>query len=159
MAAGTMRKRLRAGSTAAMNAGVSAPLAKVAVAPQTGAVVVTGLAARVEVRNAEAALDTLQVSGLDGTDSVTAQALPAVLIKLAGGLTRGANTQSADLTRFEVHEGKRLQGAEQPVELARALSGDAAADVPLRDGDVLIDYLAALEEHTQVAVRLLLLGD
>ncbi len=59
------------------------------------------------------------------------------LIKLAGGLTRGANTQSADLTRFEVREGQKLQGVEQPIELAKLLGGDATADVPLRDGDVL----------------------
>jgi Ca2+-binding RTX toxin-like protein len=68
----------------------------VTVAPSEGAVAVTGLAARVEVRHAEGALDVLRVQGQAGNDAVTAQTLPAGLINLTldGGPGRDQLTGS-----------------------------------------------------------------
>jgi protein involved in polysaccharide export with SLBB domain len=59
------------------------------------------------------------------------------LIDAAGGLLRGAYTQSADLSRYTTHNGQRVESEVQNVNLASILAGDKSADVPLRDGDVL----------------------
>jgi protein involved in polysaccharide export with SLBB domain len=61
----------------------------------------------------------------------------AQLVRLAGGLKRGAFTEAADLTRFTVENGAELMGEHVAVPLARALAGEADADVRLHDGDVL----------------------
>jgi protein involved in polysaccharide export with SLBB domain len=59
------------------------------------------------------------------------------LVRVAGGLKRSADAESADLTRFAAGNGP--SGANQHVELklAAALSGDIDEDVTLRNGDVL----------------------
>ncbi len=75
--------------------------------------------------------------GTPGPYPLSAGMTASQLVQLAGGLKRGADTESADLTRFETRQGQKLQGEQQTVELAKAMAGDAAADVPLRDGDVL----------------------
>jgi protein involved in polysaccharide export with SLBB domain len=56
------------------------------------------------------------------------------LVRVAGGLKRSADTDSADLTRFAAGNGssERLD-----VKLTAALSGDVNENVPLRNGDVL----------------------
>ena len=61
----------------------------------------------------------------------------ADLIRVAGGPTRSAFLDTADLTRFAAstapgHSSQRLE-----VKLAAVLSGDSSEDVPLRNGDVL----------------------
>ncbi len=61
----------------------------------------------------------------------------ADLVRVAGGLTRSAFPDTADLTRFVAstapgHSSQRLE-----VKLAAVLSGDSSEDVPLRNGDVL----------------------
>jgi polysaccharide export outer membrane protein len=61
----------------------------------------------------------------------------ADLVRVAGGLTRAAYADTADLTRFAAssapdHSSQRLE-----VKLAAVLSGDSSEDVPLRNGDVL----------------------
>jgi protein involved in polysaccharide export with SLBB domain len=61
----------------------------------------------------------------------------ADLVRLAGGLKRGAYTQTADLTRYLVEEDKKVVGEHMTVPIAAALSGQPDADVRLRDGDVL----------------------
>ncbi|PYX06776.1 MAG: hypothetical protein DMG88_17425 [Acidobacteria bacterium] len=61
----------------------------------------------------------------------------ADLVRVAGGLKRGAYTQSADLMRYTVEDGKKVQGEHQTVDIAKALAGEADTDVRLRDGDVL----------------------
>ena len=61
----------------------------------------------------------------------------AELVLLAGGLKRGAYTETADLTRYQPEQGASVVGEHSAVELARALTGDANADTKLRDGDVL----------------------
>ncbi|MGA9529276.1 MAG: SLBB domain-containing protein [Terriglobales bacterium] len=61
----------------------------------------------------------------------------AELVRLAGGLKRGAYTEVADLMRYQISGGTNVSGEHMPVEIARALAGEAGADVPLGDGDVL----------------------
>ena len=61
----------------------------------------------------------------------------ADLVRVAGGPTRSAFLDTADLTRFAAttepgHSSQRLE-----VKLAAVLSGDPSEDVPLRNGDVL----------------------
>lgn len=59
------------------------------------------------------------------------------LVRVAGGLRRGAYTEAADLTRYEVERGANLTGEHLSVPIARALAGEPDSDVRLHDGDVL----------------------
>jgi polysaccharide biosynthesis/export protein len=59
------------------------------------------------------------------------------LVRAAGGLKRSADTEAADLARYMVTGGRKVEGDHQTVEIAKALSGDTGADVTLKDGDVL----------------------
>lgn len=61
----------------------------------------------------------------------------AVLVKLAGGVKRGAYTEAADLTRYGVEPGGTIAGEHLAVPIARALADEPDTDVRLRDGDVL----------------------
>jgi len=61
----------------------------------------------------------------------------AGLVRLAGGLKRGAYKQEADLTRYEVEQGSKVVSDHVDVPIAKALAGEEDADVRLRDGDVL----------------------
>jgi protein involved in polysaccharide export with SLBB domain len=61
----------------------------------------------------------------------------AALVRLAGGLNRGAYLQTADLTRYEIRQGSGVVGEHSTFALARAMAGDPDTDVRLRDGDVL----------------------
>src|SRR5215472_11674243 len=56
------------------------------------------------------------------------------LLRSAGGLLRSANPAGGDLTRYTVGSAAPV---EQKIDLAAALKGETADDVPLRDGDVL----------------------
>ncbi len=67
-----------------------------------------------------------------GQDMTAAQ-----LVKLAGGFRRGAYTEQADLTRFEVVQGTKVIGDHVNVPIAKAMLGEPDSDVRLRDGDVL----------------------
>jgi len=58
------------------------------------------------------------------------------LIELAGGLKRSADTTTADLARY-AHSDDAVTTDHQELQLAGVMTGDASADVPLRDGDVL----------------------
>ncbi|MGI9101560.1 MAG: SLBB domain-containing protein [Terriglobales bacterium] len=58
------------------------------------------------------------------------------LLRLAGGFKRGAYTDTADLARYVVEDGKKILGVHQEIALAKALTGDSDADVSLYDGDV-----------------------
>jgi protein involved in polysaccharide export with SLBB domain len=66
-------------------------------------------------------------------DNLTA----AGLVKLAGGLKRGAFTEEADLTRYPVEQGSQVVGEHVTVPLAKALAEEPDSDVRLHDGDVL----------------------
>jgi protein involved in polysaccharide export with SLBB domain len=59
------------------------------------------------------------------------------LIRLAGGLKRSAYTESADLVRFLFPDGQKQVGEQREINIAQALAGDPADDVPLHDGDAL----------------------
>jgi protein involved in polysaccharide export with SLBB domain len=61
----------------------------------------------------------------------------AELVRLAGGLKRGAFTEAADLTRYTVENGAQVMGEHLAVPIGRALAGEADTDVRLHDGDVL----------------------
>lgn len=61
----------------------------------------------------------------------------ADLVRFAGGFKRGAYTQEADLTRYEVEEGTKIVSDHVSVPIARALADEPDADVRLHDGDVL----------------------
>src|SRR5271170_1047781 len=61
----------------------------------------------------------------------------AQLVRLAGGLKRGAFTEAADLTRYTVENGAQVMGEHVAVPIARALAGEPDTDVRLHDGDVL----------------------
>lgn len=61
----------------------------------------------------------------------------ADLVRLSGGLKRGAYTQEADLTRYEIAQGSKVVSDHVNVPIAAALAGQPDADVRLRDGDVL----------------------
>ena len=61
----------------------------------------------------------------------------AQLVRLAGGLKRGAFTEAADLTRYTVENGAQVLGEHITVPIGRALAGDADTDMRLHDGDVL----------------------
>jgi polysaccharide biosynthesis/export protein len=61
----------------------------------------------------------------------------ADLIRVAGGLKRSADTDSADLTRLVTGNGGIHGGDHIQVPLAAVLSGDTSSDIPLREGDVL----------------------
>ncbi len=59
------------------------------------------------------------------------------LVRLAGGLNRGAYLETADLTRYEIQQGSNVVGEHSTFALARAMAGEADTDVLLHDGDVL----------------------
>jgi len=59
------------------------------------------------------------------------------LVRTAGGLRRGAYTETADLTRYVLENGERVLSEHEEVAIGKALSGVPDTDVRLRDGDVL----------------------
>jgi protein involved in polysaccharide export with SLBB domain len=61
----------------------------------------------------------------------------ASLVRLAGGFKRGAYTDEADLTRYEVAQGTKIVSDHVEVPIAKAMANEPDADVRLRDGDVL----------------------
>lgn len=67
-----------------------------------------------------------------GTDMSAAD-----LVRLAGGLKRGAYTEEADLTRYMVTQGSTVTSEHMSVPIAQALAGEPDTDVRLHDGDVL----------------------
>jgi len=66
-------------------------------------------------------------------DAMTA----ADLVRVAGGFKRGAYTQLADLTSYEIEQGTSVSGESKTVPIAQALAGEPDTDVRLHDGDVL----------------------
>jgi polysaccharide biosynthesis/export protein len=74
--------------------------------------------------------------GRPGRYPLTTNMTVADLIRAGGGLTPGADTQVGDLTTYEWAGGTKLSGRQESIQLAAALKGDADANVPLRNGDV-----------------------
>jgi polysaccharide biosynthesis/export protein len=73
--------------------------------------------------------------GKPGRYPLTTNMTVADLIRVGGGLKPSADTQVADLTRFQTGEAK-LSGEHDPIEIGAALSGDPNANVLLHNGDV-----------------------
>ena len=61
----------------------------------------------------------------------------ADLVRVAGGFKRGAYTETADLTRYELVQGTSVAGETLPVQIAKAMAGEPDTNVRLHDGDVL----------------------
>ena len=72
-----------------------------------------------------------------GRYALTENLRVADLIRIAGGLKRSADGQSADLTQFAVSDNAPLAATHKNVNLAAALKGDTTQNLLLRDGDVL----------------------
>jgi protein involved in polysaccharide export with SLBB domain len=61
----------------------------------------------------------------------------ADLVRLAGGMKRGAYTREADLTRYELEGDSKIISDHITVPIAKALANEPDTDARLRDGDVL----------------------
>jgi len=61
----------------------------------------------------------------------------ADLVRIAGGLKRGADEDSADLTQFITAPNTPIVAKHKNVSIEKAMSGDPADNVSLNDGDVL----------------------
>jgi protein involved in polysaccharide export with SLBB domain len=61
----------------------------------------------------------------------------ADLVRVAGSFKRGAYTEAADLTRYELENGTNVSGEHLTVPIASAMAGAPDSDVRLHDGDVL----------------------
>ncbi|MGH9517618.1 MAG: SLBB domain-containing protein [Terriglobales bacterium] len=59
------------------------------------------------------------------------------LVRVAGGLKRGAYAETADLTRYELVQGTSVAGESVIVPIAKAMAGEPDTNVALHDGDVL----------------------
>ncbi len=67
------------------------------------------------------------------SDGMTA----AQLVRLAGGFTRSAFRDQADLSSYQIVNGEKVDLDHRPVPIGRALTGEADTDVLLKPGDVL----------------------
>jgi protein involved in polysaccharide export with SLBB domain len=61
----------------------------------------------------------------------------ADLLRLAGGFTRGAYQNSADLSSYVVINGDHVEPEHRAIAIGRALAGEPDTDVRLKPGDVL----------------------
>lgn len=59
------------------------------------------------------------------------------LVRVAGGLKKSADTEIADLTSYAESHGAKPIAKNMDIKLSAAMQGDATADLPLHDGDVL----------------------
>ena len=75
--------------------------------------------------------------GKPGRYPLTTNMRVADLIRIGGGLTLSADTDIADLTKYEWSNKKNLTGQQEKVTISAALAGDTKANAPLHNGDVL----------------------
>jgi polysaccharide export outer membrane protein len=75
--------------------------------------------------------------GKPGRYPLTTNMTVADLIHVGGGLKPSADTGVADLTHYAWASGGELTGQRQAVTISEALAGEATANVPLSNGDVL----------------------
>jgi len=75
--------------------------------------------------------------GKPGRYPLTTNMTVADLIRVGGGLKPSANTDTADLTQYEWSDQRKLAGHQQEISIAAALTGEAKANLPLGNGDVL----------------------
>lgn len=81
----------------------------------------------------------------------------ADLVRLAGGFKRGAFTETADLTRYEMVAGKSVAGEIVAVPIAKAMAGEPDTDVRLHDGDVLT--IKQIAGWTDVGASIMVKGE
>jgi polysaccharide export outer membrane protein len=72
-----------------------------------------------------------------GRYALTQNLRVADLVRISGGLKRGAEGDSADLTQFVVSDNAPLAATHVNVNLSAAMAGDPTQNLLLRDGDVL----------------------
>jgi polysaccharide export outer membrane protein len=75
--------------------------------------------------------------GKPGRYPLTTNMMVADLIRVGGGLKPSADTQTADLTQYQWANHEQLTGQHQIIPISAALSGEADANLPLSNGDVL----------------------
>jgi len=75
--------------------------------------------------------------GKPGRYPLTTNMTIADLIHVGGGLKPSADTRAADLTHYDWANQGQLTGEHRSVMISEALAGDAAANAPLGNGDVL----------------------
>ena len=72
-----------------------------------------------------------------GRYPLTAKMTVSDLIGAAGGLKQSADLQTADLTHFVWKNDKQVNGDQEKISLAKAMTGDGSASPTLNNGDVL----------------------
>jgi polysaccharide biosynthesis/export protein len=72
-----------------------------------------------------------------GRYPLTTNMTVADLIRVGGGLTPSANTQTGDVTHYEWVNQSRLNGKTETISVEAALAGNSKANLPLHNGDVL----------------------
>ena len=83
---------------------------------------------------------TVEVAGevaRPGKYPLGASMTAAELVRLSGGLKRSAYTEVAELTRYSIENGNKVEVEHIPVKLADAISGESDTDMRLHPGDVL----------------------
>jgi protein involved in polysaccharide export with SLBB domain len=83
---------------------------------------------------------TVEVQGevaRPGTYPLGSNMTAAELVHVAGGLTRSAYPDEADLTRYTIENGNKMESEHVQVPIGNALSGAPDSDMRLRAGDVL----------------------
>jgi polysaccharide biosynthesis/export protein len=75
--------------------------------------------------------------GKPGRYPLTTNMTVADLIRVGGGLKPSADMQTADLTHYQWPGHGTLTGQQQTIPISAALSGEASANLPLSNGDVL----------------------
>jgi protein involved in polysaccharide export with SLBB domain len=72
-----------------------------------------------------------------GAYPLSAGMTAAQLVRMAGGFKRDALQQDADLTSYRIVDGGKVAGQRSAVRIGDAMTGDRAADVALKPGDIL----------------------
>src|SRR4029077_4634240 len=75
--------------------------------------------------------------GKPGRYPFTTNMTAADLIRVGGGLKPSADTQSADLTRYQWQDDAKLVARHETISIPAALAGDAKSNISLNNGDVL----------------------
>lgn len=60
----------------------------------------------------------------------------AALVRMAGGFTRSALTDTADVASYVVEQGKKVRTEHVEIPIAKALAGDNSVDIKLKAGDM-----------------------
>jgi protein involved in polysaccharide export with SLBB domain len=76
--------------------------------------------------------DVLRPGGYPMSQGMTV----AALVRMAGGFTRSAYRDEADLSSYVVQNGQKVLASHSNVAIDKALNGDKNADVALKPGDV-----------------------